>query len=662
MLKILIGLVAAIVIAAAGFFGFEFYVQHQIAGQIDAAFDQVRASGGKASHGKLAFDLLHHTVTIADIAAESAAQPPVSVKIGSLTASGVSQTSATRFVADSIEATGIDVDARMVAPGDWHVTYKVPRITVKDYSGPAGPLRQPASSSVIDVYRFVFEQFADITASSVTAPSIVATINFGATTPANADVVTYSGLTIQNIKDGKIAAAKIDDLVFAVNVQQAGKAESITGDLANVAAYDVDIAATAPIFDSQKANDDRYYRIYRQISTGPYVLTSGQGLKMRIEGMTIDDVGLRPSRLQLPALLAMIPAAAAAAPPTPAQAREIVEQAAKLYEGIRIGNAEMRELSIQTPQGPTNLSALRFNLDNGKIGEFALEGLEALAAQGPVKIGRFALKSLDLANLLRWSALHANPAQKPSPDQVLALLPLIEGLELKGLVAPYKNTGKPVNIDTINLDWGHFIGPIPTSAHLTLKMSSPLDATDAAQKMLIAAGWDRAAIDLDLGAAWTETSATFALEPVSLELDRFANASARVSLANVPRGVFSGDPAQAMAAAAQLEAGPITLTLHDTGGIDLAAAQFARSQNINRDAARRAIADGIRANGQKFAANPDAVAAAETLARFVETPGQTLIIKLTPLGKVPALQVMQQLQTDPLTALAQFKIEASTGL
>ena len=33
---------------------------------------------------------------------------------------------------------------------------------------------------------------------------------------------------------------------------------------------------------------------------------------MRIDGMTIDDVGVRPSRLQLPALLAMIQAAGTA--------------------------------------------------------------------------------------------------------------------------------------------------------------------------------------------------------------------------------------------------------------------------------------------------------------------------------------------------------------
>jgi hypothetical protein len=38
------------------------------------------------------------------------------------------------------------------------------------------------------------------------------------------------------------------------------------------------------------------------------------------------------------------------------------------------------------------------------------------------------------------------------------------------------------------------------------------------------------------------------------------------------------------------------------------------------------------------------------------------IIKLAPLGKVPALQLLQLLKTDPIIALAQFRVEASTGL
>ena len=52
----------------------------------------------------------------------------------------------------------------------------------------------------------------------------------------------------------------------------------------------------------------------------------------------------------------------------------------------------------------------------------------------------------------------------------------------------------------------------------------------------------------------------------------------------------------------------------------------------------------------------------EALAHFIENPKGTLIIKLTPLGKVPALQLIQVLKTDPMIALAQFQVEVSTGL
>ena len=659
MVKVLSGVVAAIVVAVGGFFGFEFYMQHRVAGEVEAVFEQIRATGGKASHGKVSFDLLSRTVKVADMVGQSAAQPPVSVKIATLTASGLSQPDATRFSADAIEVTDIEIGGAVATQPALSLTYKMPRITVKDYSGPAALQQPPASSSLVDVYRFALKQFTGITAASIVAPNLAGTINSGSATLGGGEVA-YSGLAMQGIKDGKVASLKIDGVVFTI-MQATGKPDKLTGNLANLASYDIDINAMASIFDPLKVNDDQYYRAYRQISAGPYVVTSGQGMNMRIEGMTIDDVRLRPSRLQLPALLAAIPPPGTT--PTPAQAREMLEKLAGIYEGMRIGNAEMHDLSMETPQGPIKLSTMRFNLEDGKVGEFAIEGFNARTPKGPTTVGRFALKSLDIANLLRISALFSNPAQPPLPDRALGMIRLIAGAELKGFVAPFKDTGKPLNIDTFGLDWGQFVGPIPSKARLTVKMSAPLDVSDPGQRMLVAAGLDTAAIDLDLGAVWTEASRTFALEPVSLELGGVLKASARVALANVPRGVFSPNLAQATAAAAQIECGTLELVLRDMGGVDLTVAQQAREQNVSREAARRAIAEGLRADNEKAAtANPDAVAALEALARFVETPGQTLNIKLTPLGKVPALQLIQLLKTDPLVALAQFRIEASTGL
>ena len=77
MVKILISVLAALVIAVAGYFGFEFYVQQRITNDVEAAFADVRASGAQASHGKVHFDLWSRTITVADIAGQSATQPPI---------------------------------------------------------------------------------------------------------------------------------------------------------------------------------------------------------------------------------------------------------------------------------------------------------------------------------------------------------------------------------------------------------------------------------------------------------------------------------------------------------------------------------------------------------------------------------------------------------
>jgi hypothetical protein len=659
MVKILMGLAAVVVIAVGGFFGFEFYSQHRATRDVEAVFEQIRAGGGKASHGKVSFDLKSRTLKIADIATESATQPPVSVKIASVTAAGVGQADVGRFSADSIEVTDIEIGGSFNGTAGGRISYKVPKIELKDYSGPAGLPARPASTSIIDAYRPVLEQFAAVSASSITAPTIVGTMShFGAVTSAE---FTYTGVSLREIKNGKIASTQIERNAFTASTQQAGKSDKLNGEILNFASRDIDTAAIAAILDPQRANEDKYQRFYGETTAGPYTISSAQGMRMRIEEMSLDDISGRPSRLQLPSLLTLMPPAGAT--PTPTQAREIMEKMSGLYEGIRIGTAQMRGISVDTPEGPLKLAAVRFNLENGKVGEFAIEAVDGRTPKGPVKVGRFALKAFDVAGLLRKVAQFSSTGQAPSPDVALGLIPLIEGVELKGLAAPFKDTGKPINIDAFTLDWGQFVGPIPSKTRLTVKMSGPLDARDAVQKVLVASGLDRAAIDFDLGTAWTEASGAFVFDPVALEIGGLVKASARVSLANVPKTIFSVDPARTMIAATQLEAGAIELTVRDTGGVDLAFAHYARTLGISRDAARQSLLDELRAGGEKTAAtNPDAVAAVQALTRFLESPGQTLIVKLTPRAKVPALQLFQLLKTDPLNALAQFRIEASTGL
>ncbi|WP_027551396.1 hypothetical protein [Bradyrhizobium sp. Cp5.3] len=655
MKRILIGLIAAAVLAAGGWFGFNLYAKHRATAEIEAAFDQIRAGGGKASYGKVTFDVMSRTLTIEDIAVEPAQQPQARVRIANLKGTGVRQVDETRFSADNIELAGLDVTLEQVGP-PVKAAYKIPQVTIRDYSGPIRAQSAPTSSSLIDICRFVLDQYATVTASSVVAPTLTVSFDAGSNAGGSGDIV-YSGLAIQKLARGKVDAMKADRATFTINVPQPGKQDKVTGELSNLVVNDFDATAIAATLDPQKTNDDSYHRIYRQIAAGPYVLTSAQGVRIEVDGVTFDEIAVQPSKFRPAEILALMPADRSVLP-TPAQSREVMEKLAGLYEGLRVGKIEVGRTSMGTPQGTARINAVRY-----QQGEFAIEGLDAPSPKGQFKMDRFALKSFSAANLMRWAAGLTNPGQTPSPDQMLGLFRVLEGAEIKGVVSPYGNAKQSVTIDTISLNWGQLVGPIPSKANLVVKMVAPTDPANPAQMPLTMAGIDKLAIDLDLGAAWTESSGSFALAPATIDLGNLAKAQARVALANVPRGVFTSDPAQAMAEAGKIEAGTVELSLHDNGVVDLAIAQFARMQNVGRDAARQAIIDGIKAQREQFAdANPDAGAAVDAIASFVETPGQTLALKLTPLGKVPLVQLMDLLNTEPIIALAQFRIETSTGL
>lgn len=419
---------------------------------------------------------------------------------------------------------------------------------------------------------------------------------------------------------------------------------------------DFDANVVIAALNPEKANDDSYHRVYRQISTA-YAMTSTSGIGAKIGRILVEDIEYQPSKFRPGELLAVLPKDPSASQ-NPAQVRELMEKVANLYEGARVGKVTIADLSMDTPQGAAKLNAIRYSQ-----GEFALEGLDAPTPQGQFKMERFALKSFSVPQLMRWAAGLTTAGRAPSPDQMLGLFGVLAGAEIKGVVAPFKTTKKEVTIDTLSLDWGQLIGSIPSKAHLVAKFVTPTDPSDPKQLPLILGGIDKLAIDLDLGAAWTESSNSFALTPATLDIGGIAKAQLGGALGNVPREVFSADPAQLRGQAARIEAGTLEFSLRDISGVDLAVTQFARTQNVSRDAARQALVESIKAKREQVAsANPDADAAVDAIARFVETPGQTLSIKLSPRAKAPLMQLMQLLQTDPQSALAQFRIEASTGL
>jgi hypothetical protein len=122
------------------------------------------------------------------------------------------------------------------------------------------------------------------------------------------------------------------------------------------------------------------------------------------------------------------------------------------------------------------------------------------------------------------------------------------------------------------------------------------------------------------------------------------------------------DPAKIAAAAEALEAGPIELSLHDSGGLDFAVAQAAKQQATSASAARARMVDQIKlAASMQPRQSPEFQRLVDALARFLAGDGSTLKVRLTPKGPVNVMQTLELAQTDPIGALARFAVEASVA-
>jgi len=158
---------------------------------------------------------------------------------------------------------------------------------------------------------------------------------------------------------------------------------------------------------------------------------------MRIEGMTIDDVRLRPCGCNWPALLAVIPPPGTT--PTPAQgARDAGKGWPASMRAWGSENAEMHGPQWTHRKALSGSSTMRFNLEDGKVGEFAMEGFNARTPERAHHgSGALRLKSLDnrqpLANIGACTQIRHKSLP---PDQALRLFLLLEGAEMKGLVVP----------------------------------------------------------------------------------------------------------------------------------------------------------------------------------------------------------------------------------
>ena len=345
---------------------------------------------------------------------------------------------------------------------------------------------------------------------------------------------------------------------------------------------------------------------------------------------------MRPSRLQLPALLAMIQAAGGRASYAGAGARADGQDGRASTRACGSEMAEMRGLSAETPQGPFKLAAMQVQpgrrQDRRICDRRARRPHAARARQTRTLRAQIASTSPASCGWRRSSRPRRN---SPRPNRALGLIPLIGGVETQGRRGPLQGHRQARQHRYLQPGLGPVHRSDPEQGAPDREDDDPARrATMPDMQALVAAG-------LDTAGRWTSISARHGRRrhaascwtPASLELGGAAQGfSARVRSPTCRGGCFRPIRRRRSAAAAQIEAGTLELTLRDTRRHrPRGRATCPRAERQPRGRRGSAIVDGIRSGREQAAgANPDAVAAVEALARFVETPGQTLVVKLTP--------------------------------
>jgi hypothetical protein len=673
MRKVVIGLVVVLIVGVGGYFGLDYWAQGAAARGVDGVLHSLSPGGGTATHGRIELSLWQRTLKVSDILVKSQETPSENrVRVAQVVASDIDTSGrAGRIEIDDLELTD-DVPgyagARMVQ--------KIPRIILTGFKT-TRPISARKAASALDAMRLRLEQFSAITAQSIEIPSLTVT-----TTPPTGPLgqpapvtYTYHNLVLRDVHEGKVAEATADRVELSGGGFGPGPAPigEIKGEIGKVSVLDADMAPVLAFLDpSRPRGEEGYQRVYRRMAMGPYTLNMGVAGSLRVEGIVAEDIGLHPGKLSLADITFLTEIAPApGVPPSPAQLTMLMDKVAGLYQGIRVGRAEVQGFSMKMLSDDARMASLRIEgLENGRLSELAIEGLSGRPAVGePFELGRVALKGFDISRLLRVVSTQLStpqpPGQPPGLDQIGAVLGLLEGIEIENVAVPDPKTRRIVRLDAFKASWGQPVGAFPSQARISLKMSVPIKAPDPepAINMLADAGMSALAIGMDAGAGWSETGQTLSLEPASLQIDGLIAISAKASVGNVTREVFSGDPTRAMGSVALASAGPIEISLHDLGLVDLFAKEMARQGGAGPEAGRAMMLDAFAKNTDPLVqANPEAQPLFQAIAELVKGKGQTLTVRLTPKGNVGLLQWIDAAKVNPVGALVtNFSVEARTG-
>ncbi|MEW6123747.1 MAG: hypothetical protein AB1698_14130 [Pseudomonadota bacterium] len=651
MKKFLIGLVALILLAGGGFWGVSTYARMRAQSEVEAVFQGLRASGRDARHGPVGFDLFAKTLDIPDI---SIREPDgASIRVGRIVAAGLSTPSGGRIAVRTIEVSDVLVEIPATT-GRAGARYRVPRAKLEGYEGPDTLLPQEGRDHV--ALRLVLRQLAATRAERLTLPEAVVRID-AAGSDGTATHATYKDVVFETLDAGRIARAGFAAMTFEIVAPANAPELAVKGRVDGLGFSGID---TAPLRALLEPNPKPgLATIYEQVTARGYSLTRADASTMAVRTLEARGLALDPARLSL-ARLDELQALSQKQPPlNEADTRSLMEASGEIVRAIGFSEISLKDVSVTESTGKAGFALLRLtNQKDGRLDRFEVEALTGEAeGEKPFSLEKLTLRGLNLLPVLELSARASADEAAPTLDSALALFRALEGVELSGLRASVTDADTPVAIGALRMEWGQFIGLVPTRIALSGSgITGPINEADGAPfSYLAAAGAREATLGFDTVLAFDPAARTLRLSPGATRIEHALAVDIDITLTQVRPEAFE-DPIAALAAAQQIAVGPAKLVLTNLGIAEMVLKERAAGEATTPEALRAELVAQIRAHARELTPlYPEAATLGETLAAFVEKPG-TLTLTLTPLGDVKAMDLIA---ADPLSLVRNFKVTAA---
>ena len=478
------------------------------------------------------------------------------------------------------------------------------------------------------------ERLEKFTAAAVTANEVTAEMALG----DMQELVTYRDVRLVNIDKGNVGAFSIGATEQTARLQD-GEALHIA--IGAMAGKKMDLAAIARFMTSARTDEDEPLTVvYESFTADGYSVDLAKaGMTFKIGTMTGRDFKMRPMKTPFKEFMALVSDKKAMENPDPEKMAKNAAMVLDMVSCFEFGLLEARDISIKLPPGEkvTSMRLGRFGLsgwENGKIGEYAVEGFELDAPDGHAKLGQFALRGFNYKHVLDAVSEHmAQGLDSFESADPRAFIPTLDQIAVSGVdldVPDKKGQGNSADGKRITMALGKFemngadyLGGMPTSLNAALD-NFTFDignSKDPQLKDFIAMGIKKFDLSAKVDIAWSEAAETLSLRQASGKMAGIGAVTLKATLGNVSKDLFTGGKDEIEAALLGTLIKDADLRFENAGIVEKGLELEAKKQKKTADALKtEAIGVASAAIPAMLKNAPAAKDIAAAVVKFITTP------------------------------------------